>query len=118
MLHRIVGMKTPDKILILPPSWAEIKPIMPLSRAYVNLNGLRVLVSIDIMQNNKEYLHISVSREDKLPSWADMKTAKSIFIGTEKEAFHVLPKESEFVNFCKNCLHLWHDLSEDLMGEK
>ena len=92
--------------------------LIPESRAYVNLGGLRVLISIDETENNNKYLHVSVSREDRLPSWADMKTAKSIFIGFEKEAFHMLPKESEYVNCHKNCLHLWHDLSEKLMGGK
>ena len=115
MLHRIVAMKMPLPVQILPAGFMEISPSpMPYSRAYLNSWGLKVIVSIDTMVNGHDYIHCSVSKDNRLPTWDELLEAKNLFIGRDKEAFQFFPVEKEYVNLCKNCLHIWCCLTKDI----
>ena len=71
--------------------------------------GLLVLVSLSMMENGEHFLHVSVSRKSRLPSWDDLKRVKNAFIGEDREAVHVLPKQSDYINLHPYCLHLWSE---------
>lgn len=71
-------------------------------------NGLFVVASAAIMQDGKEWLHISFSRKSKMPTYADLQLVKREFIGNDKKAIMVFPKEENYVNIHPNCLHLWY----------
>lgn len=52
--------------------------------------------------------HVSVSRTDEqTPTWDDMCMVKRLFFSEDETVVQYHPKESEYVNFHKNCLHLW-----------
>jgi hypothetical protein len=74
---------------------------------WTHQNGLRVAATSDQCDDGSWWLHISVSRADRLPSWDDLKFAKDAFIGRNHEAIQILPKDTEFVNLMPTCLHLW-----------
>lgn len=76
--------------------------------------GLHVIASLDNL-SGQLWLHISVSREKSLPTWDDLKAVKTHFIGAEKEAVQVLPRESEYVNAHPHTLHLWHRVDGETM---
>lgn len=78
--------------------------------AFRRSDGLRVVITSQIEQDGRPWVHISVSRSDRLPSWFDLKDVKNLFLGPEKSAIQVLPAERDFVNIHPYCLHLWHCL--------
>lgn len=80
--------------------------------AYRNDLGLYVIIS-GIEIDNKRWIHVSVSRKSRLPSWDDLKIVKNLFIGLEEKALQVLPAHSEYFNLHPYCLHLWHCLDGD-----
>ncbi len=120
MTALLEGSKKTDKIMVLPSPWREISPrdtsipdeFSSKIRAYVRGNGmgLRVLTGIEPHTDGKTWLHISISRPKRNPSWEDIKEVKDIFIGRDKEAVQVLPPQEEYVNLHEYCFHLWHCL--------
>lgn len=78
--------------------------------AYVfehRLVPLRVLRSISETKDGEFWIHLSVSRPDRLPSWDELKKVKNEFLGEDVEAYQVLPKKKDYVNAHPHCLHLW-----------
>lgn len=69
--------------------------------------GLRVICSTAPFEDGREWLHVSLSREKRLPSWEDMKLAKSIFCADRRYAYQVFPPPEKFVNIHEFCLHLY-----------
>lgn len=76
--------------------------------------GLAVIVSIDECGKSGEWVHVSVSRKARLPSWGDLARVKSDFIGDDREAIQFLPSRSEWVNLHEHCLHMWSRLDGSL----
>ncbi|SRR6266568_882588 len=86
------------------------------SEAYHDGSGLRVIITVERHPpDSRRWQHISVSREDRYPSWEDLLAVKEEFIGEEEEAYQVLPRASEYVNIHPNVFHLWHCLDGDVM---
>ena len=83
------------------------KKTQGISRAW-EFNGLLVMASVGIMQDDREWLHVSFSRKSKLPTYADLQLVKREFIGKDKKALMIFPEEINYVNINKNCLHLWY----------
>jgi hypothetical protein len=103
--------------LILPAGWRRIK--MPFrasadhyAKAFASNNGLRVLITYD-QYDGQKWAHISMSRSDRLPSWADVRKVKDLFIGSDEKAIMVLPPDSEYVNAHPFCFHLFCNLDSD-----
>ena len=63
---------------------------------------VRVLAS-----NGMGWEHVSVSREDRCPTWDEMCQIKAMFWGPDDTVVQYHPPESDYVNIHKNCLHLW-----------
>ena len=51
--------------------------------------------------------HVSVSREDRCPTWAEMNFVKNLFWDDEDCVVQYHPPRSEYVNNHPFCLHLW-----------
>ena len=103
-----------EPIRVLPVGWTQISS--PIGGwAYGYRDGLRVLVSTNTERDGREWLHVSCSCADRLPPWSVLKWVKTIFIGRDKVAIQVLPKESEYVNTHPHVLHLWHCLDGDVI---
>lgn len=71
-------------------------------------NGLLVMASAGIMNDNKEWLHVSFSRKSKMPTYSDLQLVKREFIGNDKKAIMVFPEQENYVNISPHCLHLWY----------
>lgn len=110
MLHAIRHMRRPDPVPILPPGWFEVPghgPVAEVSRTYETVGGLRIIHSLDVLDDDEEWEHVSVSRRNRLPSWDDLVLVKERFVGPEREALQLLPKRSEHINLARHCLHIW-----------
>lgn len=79
---------------------------------YRSRDGLTVCIEAEI-HDLENWLHLSVSRRDKDPSYFDLQRVKALFIGRERKAIQVIPPESEYYNFHPHCLHLWSPLDRD-----
>ena len=95
---------------VLPAGWWRHRAMTSLQRAYVNHDGLRVIITVSREADGKRWLHVSCSHQDRLPSWDELREVKDIFIGRDELAVQVLPSETEYVNHHPYVLHLWHCL--------
>lgn len=87
-------------------------PIPGIGCAYYNsLRQLTVITSIDVMDDDKKYIHISLSHKNKIPDWDTVKAVKDKFIGKDSDAFIYFPIDSEYINLMPYCLHLWHEIN-------
>lgn len=57
--------------------------------------------------------HVSVSRENRLPTWVDLREVKDIFIGPKHCAIHMIPPDEFYVNYHPFTLHLFTRLDAD-----
>ena len=76
-------------------------------------NGLSIIVSVGLY-NNKEWLHVSFARKSRIPDYNDIQRVRRDFIGEDKKCFMVFPKEENYVNIHKYCLHLWYSEDADI----
>ena len=60
-----------------------------------------------IASNGMGWEHVSVSREDRCPTWDEMCQVKAMFWDGDDCVVQYHPPESDYVNVHKNCLHLW-----------
>jgi hypothetical protein len=63
--------------------------------------------------DGRRWVHVSLSRPSRLPSWEDVRKVKDAFIGRERKALQILPPQAEYVNIHNHVLHLWHCLDGD-----
>lgn len=57
--------------------------------------------------DQRVWLHVSLSRRHRLPSYEDIVDVKRIFIGPDRQAIQFFTKESKHVNIDPYVLHLW-----------
>lgn len=101
-----------------PGHWQEIEPIRwpPKSgniagRAWRHkLMNMTVIRSRSTAGDGSNWIHVSVSRPDRIPTWAELSKVKDEFIGEDREAYQVLAARSDHVNIHPHCLHLWAPL--------
>ncbi len=70
-------------------------------------HGQRVFV---IASDGMGWEHVSVSRQDRPPTWDEMCQIKAMFWDEEDCVVQYHPPRSEYVNNHPNCLHLWRPL--------
>jgi hypothetical protein len=98
---------------VLPPDWEEVESPMISSRCWRCSNGLKVIASVLEESDGRDWLHVSVSRTQRLPSWKDLAYVKGLFIGAEHKAIQVFAPADEHVNIHPFCLHLFRCLDGD-----
>lgn len=69
-------------------------------------DGLRVIESFE-SHGGDDWLHVSASYPDRLPTWDDLREVKETFCGPKREAYIVLPPAERYVNHHSCVLHLW-----------
>ena len=84
---------------------------------YRRPDGLLVLVTLDLTSDGGRWLHVSFSRANELPSWADVGEVKGAFVGPDRVAVQVFPRANEHVNLHPWCLHLWCRLDADAVPD-
>ncbi len=57
--------------------------------------------------------HVSVSRQDRCPTWAEMCEVKDLFFGPDEWVLQFHPAASDYVNNHPFCLHLWRPIGVD-----
>lgn len=67
-------------------------------------DGIRALESIET-HSADDWLRVSVSFHDRLPSWQDMREVKVTCCGQRREAYRVLPPTDRYVNDHPYVLH-------------
>lgn len=63
--------------------------------------------SLSTLRSGEKWIHVSVARPDRLPSWAELSKVKNEFIGEDLEAYQVLAANKDHINLHAKCLHLW-----------
>ena len=109
------GLVHGEKSIAIDTSWAVEEPAETVWLTHPC--GLRAMMGILIELDNKAWLHVSVSREHKIPSYQDLLFAKNTLIGAEKKAIQVFPPATEHVNIHPYCLHLWSCLERDSLPD-
>jgi len=93
-----------------PEGWKPVN-VGSVEGFYCPLKRLHVISTMDLIDNKDGVLkschHVSVSRKGKPVKWQDIVYVKDVFMGEETEAFHIVPKHSEYVNLHENCFHIW-----------
>ena len=74
--------------------------------------SIYVIVSIAEERQGETWLHVSMSRPNKYPTYEELKTVKKVFIGSERDAVQIFPKESNHVNIHNYCFHLFSCLNK------
>ena len=77
-------------------------------------DGLMVFASAGEYDDGREWLHISVSRKSRIPSYEDMTRVKRDFLGDDKKGVVVLPEKKNHVNIHDYCLHLFYSADNPL----
>ena len=93
----------------LPINWS-VRELGLDGGAYKSRNGLAVIISCCIEEDGKNWVHLSVSRKNSMPTWGELVDVKEIFLGKNAVAIQVLPPRSEWVNVHPFCLHLYQCL--------
>lgn len=75
-------------------------------------DGLLVLVTIQRTEQ-REWLHVSLSFANKLPTHQDMRSVRGAFFAENAVVVQVFPPEAEYVNDNPFVLHLWQRLGPD-----
>lgn len=75
---------------------------------YMHENGLKVLVTRDTI-NGQTRIHMSVSHNDRLPTWDEMKHIREAILPMNRDFICFFPKAEDYVNLHPNCLH-WLEL--------
>lgn len=76
-------------------------------------HGLFVMVSGAVELDGRRWVHVSLSRRDRLPSYDDLALVKRAFLGPDTRAIQLFVPEAEHVNRHRFCLHLWHCVDGD-----
>lgn len=102
---------------ILPSGW-QVMQRFPNATWYLSRSGLRVLVEVELQSDrdlsaSHMWVHLSVSRENRLPTYADVFEVKTLFLGDERKAIQVFPPRGEHYNEHPFCLHFWAPLDND-----
>lgn len=98
---------------VLPMPWSELEPWHGM-RAFRSIFGVCVLGSVeDRGPETGIWLHVSLSRMERLPNWREVREVKDLFIGRDRCAIHMLPPEAHYVNLHQFTFHLFTRLDGD-----
>lgn len=70
---------------------------------------LRVIAS-----NGDGWEHVSVSLDERCPTWGEMCRVKNLFWGSEDCVMQLHPPQSQWVNNHPYCLHLWRPIDSQI----
>lgn len=101
--------------IVLPRSWQRGRDFNGLAVFYEE-SGLKAIADVSLKPDCRNWLHVSFSREDRLPSYRDLMKIKDLFFG-DVLAIQIFPKPENHVNIHPNCLHLWACEDQELIPE-
>ena len=78
---------------------------------------LFVILTANVERDGRRWLHVSASRSGRMPTYLDLVEVKRVFIGPDRTAYQVFPRESEHYNAHTFCLHLWCCVDGDALPD-
>jgi len=91
------------------------------SDASIGNNGAFEVPSLDgntrlfvIASDGGDWEHVSVSTRFRTPTWDEMHHIKNMFWDKEDTVIQIHPPQSQYINNCENCLHLWRPLKSKI----
>lgn len=103
--------------LPLPEGWTHRADMLPHWLAFRSRDGLAALISARRESDGQDWLHVSISRFDRLPSYEDLCRVKRDWVGRFRKAVQIFPPEDQHVNVCPNALHLFACLTADKLPD-
>lgn len=97
----------PELPRVLPVGWRRDALLEDGARYVDSITRMSIIVSGARELDGRRWVHVSVARPDRLPSWEDLVFAKELILGRETTALQVIPPRSRYVNQHPFCLHLW-----------
>ncbi len=91
----------------IPPNWTCLGWSENFGMRYKKKNGLAVIVTVSYEDDEKLWMHISLSYPNKLPKWKEVVECKELFGCQETLAVQVIPPRSEYVNYHPFCLNIF-----------
>lgn len=102
----LMEIKAPLSGLDFPPKgWRILQP-WGFGYALQHREGLRAIIDCSQKEDDRWWVHISLSRASRTPTHEDMVQAKRDFLG-DRYAYAVYPPTERYVNIHQHCLHLW-----------
>ena len=74
------------------------------------IDGRRLIVIASVGEG---WEHVSVSRQNRCPNWAEMEYVKGLFLG-DVVAMQLHVPTADHINFHPHCLHIWRPLDVDI----
>jgi hypothetical protein len=80
--------------------------------AWRSEDGLALAASLDrlphlALSSSRRYLHVSISRADRLPDWPELLAAVEALAGPDIDMAMIKPRRADYVNLHDYCLHFW-----------
>lgn len=102
----------------VPSPYTDAEPCMISFGAYIEpvaRDPLRAMVTVDLLDRwgGGYWLHVSVSRGRRLPTWGDLVRARDALGFKERIFVQLIPPASAWLNVHDHCLHLFHRLDEE-----
>lgn len=73
-----------------------------------------MISSVSQEDDDKRWLHVSLSQRGKEPTWDEVKEVRRIFTPLTRTALQVLPPPSQYVDLHPYCFHLWVCMDGDV----
>lgn len=94
------------------PTEFEVECPIPASRAFIiEKDGIALKV---ITSDYEGWEHVSVSLNERTPTWAEMDFVKDLFWDEEQCVMQLHVPKIEHVNLHNNCLHLWRPINQKI----
>lgn len=103
----------PTTNLVLPRGWVDVARSQDGRMYRHQALGLMVICSGAVEEDGRRWVHVSVSRKSRIPSYDDLRVVKHLFIGGDKQAVQLFPPDDRHINLHPFCLHLWHCIDGD-----
>jgi len=78
------------------------------------IQGLRIIADDGKDREAEGWEHVSVSREDRTPTWEEMCFVKNLFWEDYECVIQLHPPSSKHINIHPNCLHLWKNTHQNV----
>jgi hypothetical protein len=102
----LLQLNLPPSGLAFPPlGWRILQP-WGFGYALGSNTGLRAIIDCSQKDDDRWWVHISISRQSRTPTHEEMAAAKVSFLGN-RYAYAVYPPVEQYVNIHAHCLHLW-----------
>ena len=98
---------------IVPAGWRVLES-HPEGGAWFTGDGMSIIASVVRESDGKRWLHVSMARKTRLPSYEDLCRIKDWIVGRDRTALQVFPPKKKHVNFHPYCLHLWSCVDGDV----